>query len=128
MKIAFSTDDKLNITKRQFGESLYYSIYEVLNGQIFSQQVRENPALQSSDAEQEFAWLKALEDCDIFIGRDMDGLPLSELSGKNVEIIISTLDNIDRAIASFLNSEESHFRYYNPREKKFTEYSEILKN
>ncbi|MBD3291083.1 hypothetical protein GF337_19905 [candidate division KSB1 bacterium] len=127
MKIAFGTDDKLNITKRQFGESLYYSIYEVLNGQVYSQQIRENPARKRSDVDKEYGCLEALEDCDIFIGRDMEGLPLAELSGRNVEIIISSLDDIDRAISSFLNSEENYFRYYNPRMKKFTEYSAILK-
>ena len=127
MKIAFGTDDKLTITKRQFGESLYYSVYEILNGQIFSQQIRDNPSLQNYADAPKDSCLKVLEDCDIFIGRNMDDLPLSELAEKNVEVIISTLDNIEDAVSSFLNSEEKYFRYYNPRDKKFTDYLTILK-
>ena len=128
MKIAFGTDDKLTITKRQFGESLYYSIYEILNGQIFSQQIRDNPVLQNFGDKQKDSCLKVLEDCDIFIGRNMDDLPLPDLADRNVEIIISSLDSIEDTVYSFLNSEEKYFRYYNPREKRFTDYMAILKN
>ncbi len=128
MKIAFGTDDKLTITKRQFEESLYYSVYEILNGQIFSQQIRDNPYLQNFADESKNCCLKVLEDCDIFIGRDMNNLPLSELADKNVEVISSTLDSIEDAVNSFLNSEEKYFRYYNPKEKQFTDFVAILKN
>jgi len=43
MKIAVGTDDKITIRRAHFGESKYYMIYEILNGQVRSKEFRENP-------------------------------------------------------------------------------------
>ncbi|HDZ23578.1 MAG TPA: hypothetical protein ENH70_03450 [Desulfobacteraceae bacterium] len=43
MKIAIGTDDKKTIRKGHFGESAYFAIVEVVNGEIKSKEIRENP-------------------------------------------------------------------------------------
>ena len=43
MKIAIATDDKKTIRRDHFGNSRYYFIYEILNGEISAEELRKNP-------------------------------------------------------------------------------------
>ena len=73
MKLAIGTDDKNSIREGHFGESQFYLIYEIRNGEIFSQELRENPF--SIDKNHLHSQAKniidLLNDCQIFIGKSM---------------------------------------------------------
>ncbi len=125
MKIAVGTDDKKTIRHGHFGESQYYLIYEILNGEIFSNQIRENPytANKSHEHGQATKIVELLHDCQIFMGRSMGARSLRQIAEKNIEVIITTINDADEAVNFYLDSKDEYFRYYNLEKKKFCECS-----
>lgn len=49
MKIAIGTDDDKTISDRYFGQSRYFKVLEFLNGELVSQERRDNPFAEKVD-------------------------------------------------------------------------------
>ena len=129
MKIAVATDDKKTIRRDHFGDSQYYFIYEILNGEIFGDELRENPfalgkQLEHDQAKNIMDLLHLLHDCQLFMGKIMDVRLLPEIAEKNIDAIITTMDDINEAVKTYLNSKDQYFKYYNANTGKFCECSE----
>jgi predicted Fe-Mo cluster-binding NifX family protein len=119
MKIAVGTDDNRTIRKGHFGESHYFRVIEMLNGEIVSQEVRQNPTLES-DANrhthgQAERILELLEDCSLFMARSMGKRSMAKLADQDIDCIISEYDHIDLAVAEYIFGKEDAFQYYDVR-------------
>lgn len=121
MKLAIGTDDKLTIRQGHFGESQYYSIYEILNGQIFSQELRENPfAIDKNHVHgQAKNILDLLNDCQIFMGKSMGKKSLTTIVQKNIDAVVTEIDEVEKAVDFYLTSKDEFFRYYDKETGKF---------
>ena len=121
MKIAIGTDDKITIRRAHFGESKYYLICEILNGEIVSKTIRENPHVCTGEHAhgQANKIMDLLPDCQLIIGRSMGAKSLEQIAEKKIEVIITKLENIEEAISLYLNSKDEHFKYYNDETGKF---------
>ncbi len=123
MKLAVGTDDKKTIRRAHFGESKYYLICEVLNGEIISKEFRENPYVCSGEHVhgQAKKVMNLLPDCQLIIGRSMGAKSLKQIAKKNIEIIVTKLEDIEDAVNLYLNANDEHFKYYNADTGKFCE-------
>lgn len=121
MKIAVGTDDKKTIRRAHFGESKYYAICEILNGEIHSQEFRENPHVCTGKHEhgQAKKIMDLLHDSQLIIGRSMGAKSLKQIAEKNIEIIITKLENIEGVVNSYLTSKNEYFKYYDVDTCKF---------
>jgi predicted Fe-Mo cluster-binding NifX family protein len=128
MKIAIGTDDKKTIRKGHFGESAYYAIVEVLNGQITSREIRENPRAggEVHHGESEKI-LDLLHDCELFMARSMGKGSMAKIAEKKVDCIITEFPDIDEALRKFLDAEDEGFQYYDFKREKLIPCSERLK-
>ena len=114
MKIAIATDDKITIRKGHFGESRYYLIYEILNGQIFSEELRPNPDVleekhQHGNTER---IMELLNDCQIFMAQTMGRKAIKKLAENNIEVIISSVKEAEKAVQFYLDGKDDLFKYY----------------
>ncbi|NOZ63154.1 MAG: hypothetical protein GXO74_15995 [Calditrichaeota bacterium] len=114
MKIAVATDDKIFIRKGHFGEGKYYLIYEILNGKIFSEELRPNPDVleekhQHGNAERV---MELLNDCQIFMAQSMGKKSIKKLAENSFEVIISTIEEAEKAVSSYLDGQDDLFKYY----------------
>lgn len=113
MKIAVGSDDKKTIRKGHFGESKFYLIFEVLNGEIKTEELRENPRdLEQNHHGKATDILELLSDCGIFMGRSMGKKSMRKIADKNIDCIITTTEEIDQAVANFLQGEEEGYQYF----------------
>lgn len=87
MKIAISTDDKTTIHNGHFGESQYYLIYEILNGEIYAEELRENPYAVGKEHQhsQVKNIMDLLHDCQLFMGKSIDARSLPNIAEKNID-------------------------------------------
>ena len=86
MKIAIGTDDKKTIRKGHFGESAYYAVFEVLNGEIASQEIRDNPRTGAKGHHGESGKiLDLLHDCELFMARSMGKNSMAKIAEKKVD-------------------------------------------
>lgn len=128
MKIAIGTDDKKTIRKGHFGESTYYAVFEVLNGEIVSQEIRENPRIEGGGQHGESEKiLDLLHDCELFMARSMGKKSMAKIAKKKVDCIITKFSDIDQAIRKFLDAEDQGFQYYDSKHEKLIPCSERLK-
>ena len=126
MKIAIATDDKKTIRRDHFGDSQYYFIYEILNGEIYAEELRENPYVidRQLQHDQTKDIIDLLHDCHLFMGKSMVAESLPIIAEKNIDAIITTMDNINEAVKAYLNSKDEYFKYYNAETGKFCECSQ----
>ena len=126
MKIAISTDDKKTIRRDHFGDSRYYFIYEIMNGEICGDELRKNPyAIRKEyELDQTKNIMDLLYDCQLFMGKNMDAKFLPETAPKNIDAIITMMDDINEAVKAYLNSKDEFFKYYNAVTGKFCECSQ----
>jgi predicted Fe-Mo cluster-binding NifX family protein len=126
MKIAIATDDKKTIRRDHFGNSRYYYIYEILNGEIYAEELRENPSVIKKQHKHGQAKdiMDLLHDCQLFIGKSIDARSLPNIAEKNIDTIITTMDDIREAVNAYLNSKDDYFKYYNAKTGEFCECSE----
>jgi len=128
MKIAIGTDDKKTIRKGHFGESTYYAIVEVLNGQITSQEIRENLRTGEEGHHGESQKiLDLLDDCELFMARSMGKKSMAKIAEKKVDCIITEFPDIDQALRMFLDAEDEGFHYYDFKREELIPCSERLK-
>jgi len=128
MKIAIGTDDKKTIRKGHFGESAYFAIFEVLNGEITSQEIRDNPRAGGEGhhgASGEILGL--LHDCELFMARSMGKKSMARIAEKKVDCIVTEFEDIDQALRRFLDAEDAGFQYYDFRRETLVPCSERLK-
>jgi predicted Fe-Mo cluster-binding NifX family protein len=113
MKIAIGTDDKKTIRKGHFGESASYAVYEILNGEIMSREIRQNPNAggEGHHGEPEKI-LEVLGDCALFMARSMGKKSMAKIAEKKIDCIVTEFDEIDQAVQKFLDAEDRGFQYY----------------
>ena len=123
MKIAVATDDKKTIRRGHFGEGKFYAIYEILNGEIFSKELRENPHVcKGKHAHgQAIKIIELLPDCQIYMGRSMGAKSLPQIAKLSKEPIVTTIENVEEEVNSYLDSKDEYFKYYNAETGKFCE-------
>ena len=119
MKLAVSTDDKKTIRKGDFEQARYFLIYEILNGEIFSEEIKENPYAQRKDKDNGEKLAEFLFECQLFMGNNFHNQSLPLIAEKKIDAIISTIGNIDEAVRSYLNSMDEYFKYYDVRTGRF---------
>lgn len=114
MKIAIGSNDKETINPRHFGESKFYMIFEILNGQIISEELRENPNLVEGRGEhgKTKQVMSFLNDCDLFMGKNMGRKALEQLAENNVEVITTKVKNIQEALDYYLAGKDDFFKFY----------------
>lgn len=122
MKIAVGTDDLQTIRSGHFGESKYYKIFEVRDGQIISNEVRENPFVENDHQEHEHGQakniMKLLNDCDIFLARSMGLHSMPKLLQKGKKPLITKTTSIEEAVDKVINGDYDNFKCFNPETKK----------
>ncbi|OQX84346.1 hypothetical protein B6D60_09525 [candidate division KSB1 bacterium 4484_87] len=114
MKIAVATDDKISIRKGHFGEGRYYLIYEILNGRIFAEELRPNPDViedkhQHANTEKV---MELLNDCQIFMAQSMGRKAIKKLAENDIEVIISSVKEAEKAVQFYLDGQDDLFKYY----------------
>ena len=121
MKIAIATDDQKTIRRGHFGDSRYYFIYEILNGEIYAEELRENPYVITKQHKHGQAKdiMDLLHDCQLFMGKSMGAKSLTKITEKNIDAIITTMDDIKEAVKAYLKSKDDYFKYYNAETGKF---------
>ncbi len=121
MKIAIGTDDKKTIRRAHFGESKYYLVYEILNGEIISKEFRENPHVCTGEHAhgQAKKIMDLLPDCHLIIGRSMGKKSMDQIAKKNIDVIVTKLKNIEKTIQLYLDSNDEYFKYYDDETGKF---------
>ncbi|MCD6376369.1 MAG: hypothetical protein J7L94_12630 [Caldisericaceae bacterium] len=122
MKLAVGTDDLQNIRSGHFGESRLYKIFEVQDGQITSDEVRENPFVKNDHHEYEHGQtqniMKLLSDCDIFLARSMGLHSMPKLLQKGKKPLITKITSIEDAVGKLLNGDYSNFKCFNSETNK----------
>lgn len=121
MKIAIATDDKKTIRRGHFGDSRYYFIYEILNGEICGEELRENPYVITKQHKHGQAKdiMDLLHDCQLFMGKSMGANSLPKIAEKNIDAITTTMDDIKEAVIAYLNSKDDYFKYYDAKTGEF---------
>ena len=117
---------KKTIHSGHFSDSRYYFIYEILNGEICGDELRENPYAIRKEYElgQTKNIMDLLHDCQLFMGKSMGARALPKIAQKNIDAIITTMDDINEAVKAYLNSKDQYFKYYNANTGKFCECSQ----
>ncbi len=119
MKIAIGTDDKKTIRNGHFGQSLFYRIVELRNGEIVSEDHRENVHVQGAENRLPHAQaekiLDLLKDCSLFMAKNMGKTSVAKLAARHIDCILTDIDLIDEALAEYLYGKEDAFRYYDAR-------------
>ncbi|GBD93031.1 dinitrogenase iron-molybdenum cofactor [bacterium BMS3Abin05] len=113
MKIAVGSDDKKTIRKGHFGESRFYLVFEVLNGEMKTEELRENPRnLEQNHHGEAHDIVELLSDCGIFMGRSMGKKSMMKIAEKNIDCIITTTEEIDQAVAKFLEGKDEGYQFF----------------
>lgn len=113
MKTAVGSDDKKTIRKGHFGESKYYIVFEILNGEIKSKELRENPRNPEINHHgKAHDIIELLRDCGIFMGRSMGKKSMTKIAEKNIDCIITKTEEIDQAVTKFLDGEDEGYQFF----------------
>ena len=122
MKIAIGSNDKQTINPRHFGESKFYMIFEILNGEIKSEELRENPFHVEGKAEhgKTKQVMEFLDDCDLFMGKTIGKKALEQLADNNIEVITTKIKDIQQAIEYYLIGKDDYFKFYNKDKRSMT--------
>ncbi|WP_456409352.1 NifB/NifX family molybdenum-iron cluster-binding protein [Caldithrix abyssi] len=123
MKIAVGTDDLSGIRSGHFGESRFFKIFTVENGQIMTQEIRGNPFIVSQGEGHEHGQAKnimqLLKDCDVFLARSMGMHSIPKLVEKGKKPMITRINSIDEAIGRLLSEQYGDFKCFNAQSMKF---------
>ena len=79
--------------------------------------------LNISLSAQSISVLASVDSSDYLIG-DYINYTLEVRADKNIEVIITRMDDIRKAIDAYLNSKDEYFKYYNSMTGKFCECSQ----
>ena len=115
MKIVMGSDDKKFIRKKHFGESRFYIVFEIDNGEILNREVRENITFEGDEHGhgQSGEVMKLLSDCSIFIGRSMGKKSMQNISRKGIKCIISGIEDIEETVKAYISEDGKSFKYFN---------------
>ena len=132
MKIAIGTDDKKTIRNGHFGQSLFYHIVELINGEIVSETYRENVHVQGAEGRLPHAQVEKiidlLGDCSLFMAKNMGKTSLAQLAAHHIDCIITDIDILDQALSEYLYGKEDVFRYYDASKAKLVSCSQRMMN
>ena len=63
--------------------------------------------------------LEILQDCSIFMGRSFGKRSLQVIKSRGIDCIITSIEDIDRAVSSYLDGQDEGFHYYDKKSKSF---------
>ncbi|MCD4717577.1 MAG: hypothetical protein K8R45_12670 [Desulfobacterales bacterium] len=114
MKTAIGTDDKKTIRKGYFCESRYFLVTEILNAKIVGQELRDNSCVVAGKNNQDQAErvIDLLKDCAIFMAGSMEEKSLTEIKSRNLDCIITSIEEIHTAISYYIDGQLEGFKYY----------------
>ncbi len=128
MKIAVGTDDHETIRKDHFGESRRYRVLEVLNAEVVGKEWRESAHIMLENGRarhgQSQRIIELLQDCSLFMGRSFGKRSLQMIKSRGIDCIITSIENIDRAVSSYLDGQDEGFHYYDKKSKAFSPCAE----
>ncbi len=117
MKIAVATDDKKTIRKGHFGSSKYFLIFEILNGEIKSEELRENPYADEEHASHHRGKtekiIELLSDCGLFMAASVGRKSGEIVSQHNIDLIITEKKDVEEAVTNYLDGEDEGYQYWN---------------
>ncbi|NOX90247.1 MAG: hypothetical protein GXO77_14620 [Calditrichaeota bacterium] len=123
MKIAVGTDDKATIRSGHFGKSKYYRIFSVENGEIISEEIRENPFAAQDDSEHHHGRgqniIRLLKDCNVFMAKSMGMHSVPGLVQKNIQPVIARSSDIRSTVEKYISGDLEEFRCFEAQTKKF---------
>ena len=125
MKIAVGSDDQKKIRRGHFGDSRYFLIFSVNDGQIAVRDVIENPHSEEDDNEKGHHHGKAasiwstLRGVEVFIGRSMGRQSVARLVEKGVTPLLTQIEDAEEAVRAFLRNQMEQFYAFDAEEKKF---------
>jgi predicted Fe-Mo cluster-binding NifX family protein len=123
MKIAIGTDDQESIRKGYFGDSRYYLILEVRNAAVAGREWREDPDATRSKSNghngQPQRIIMFLGDCSIFLGGSFKEKFLQEISSRGIDCFLTEIEDINKAVSSYLDGQDEGFQYYDKEKKTF---------
>ena len=123
MKIAVGTDDLSTIRSGHFGESRYYIVFVLENGQIKSQEIKKNPFILKEASEHAHGQakniMKLLNDCDVFLARSMGMHSIPKLIQKGKKPVITKINSIDEAIGKLITGQYNDFKCFELETMKF---------
>jgi len=123
MKIAIGTDDKKTIHKGHFGDSRHYLVFEILNAKVVARELRENAHTRYEKGMechgQPQGIIELLQDCSIFMGRSFEKRSLQTIKYRGIDCILTSIEDIDWAVSSYLDGKDDGFHYYDRQEKDF---------
>ena len=132
MKIAVGTDDKETIRRGHFGESQFYRVIELLNGEIVSKECRQNPNIENKHGPHDHGQAQKphalLSDCSLFMAKSMGKKSMVKLAERQIDCIITKHDHIDLAVAEYLHGNEDAFKYYDARKSALIPCSQRMMN
>ena len=119
MKIAIGTDDKKTIRKGHFCESRYFLVTKILNAQIVAQELRDNSYAEAGkeNQDQPERVIALLKDCAVFMAKSMEEISLIEIRSRNLDCIITSIQEIDTAISSYIDGQIEEFKYFDANTK-----------
>jgi len=124
MKMALGTDNQKTIRKGRFGDSRRYLVMEVLNAEVVAKEWRESVHVGLENGRERHGQpqriIELLQDCSIFMGRSFDKRSLQIIRSRGIDCIITSIEDIDRAVSSYLNGQDEGFHYYDKKSKNFT--------
>jgi len=119
MKIAIGTDDKKIIRKGYFCESRYFLVTEILTAQIVGQELRDNSCVVAGteNQDQPERVIALLKDCAVFMAKSMEEKSLIEIKLRNLDCIITSIQEIDTAICFYIDGKIEEFKYFDANTK-----------
>ncbi|MBN1351656.1 hypothetical protein JXJ21_19735 [candidate division KSB1 bacterium] len=114
MKLAIGSDDKTTIRKGNFSDSRYFVVFEILNAQVHSQEVREKVRRTQLDELLEF-----LQDCEILMAQAFSKQMLNALEQSNMQLVTTTVDGVKEALSSYLEFKDEFFKTYDKKASRF---------
>ena len=123
MKMAVGTDDQETIRKGHFGDSRCYLVMEVLNAEVIAKEWRESAHIGLENGKNRHGQpqriIELLQDCSIFMGRSFGKRSLQVIKSRGIDCIITSIEDIDRAVSSYLDGQDEGFHYYDKKSKSF---------
>jgi len=120
MKIAVVTEDGATISQH-FGRAPYYAVVTVENGEVTARETRakaghhtfsggEHPAtahgekhgFDAASQSRHSIMADAIADCQVLLAGGMGWGAYESLKGRNVETIITDVENVDEAVGLYL--------------------------
>ena len=126
MKLAIATNDKQTIPKSHFGESRYFCVVDLHNGERFTDECRENPIPEFHTPGKSLAVLDLLGDCDVLVGWEFGRRLFSHATRVKQQAVLTPTSVIEEVVRAFSHGDMRGFRRLDPERKKFVPLEQAL--